>query len=316
MSDRELIRAHTIDQRRRGLEESTIDSRTRIVRHLSYWLGARGLLSATQEDIELFLDSRRLGAKRTRYTYISNLHVFYGWAVIAGYLDRDPTALIARPRIRPGLPRPIPDADLELALSMAYRDIRVMLTCAAYEGMRCCEIGRLVREDILDDRDPAILLARGKGDRPRVIPMHEKTWQALQLLPLPRSGPVLHWDDGRPLPAWKISQLGNDYLHGIGIDSTMHQLRHWFGTHLYRTSGHNLLLVRDLMGHSSITTTTIYADYDREGAPEAVQALEVKPTGGRSPTVSGERSLRGAASPGATSPEAGDPTERDRPTGT
>lgn len=272
-----MIRAHTIDQRRRGLEETTIDCRTRIVSHLATWVGARGVLTATTEDIEQFLDGRKIGRK-TRYTYISNLHVFYTWAATAGLIDQDPTVGIVRPRLRPGLPRPINDADLDLALVFARGDIRVMLSLAAYQGFRCIEIARLTREDVLDGREPPVILARGKGDKPRVIPLHDKVSDALRLLPLPRSGPVLHWPDGRPLPPWKVSQLGNEYLHGIGLDATMHQLRHWFGTTLYRTSGRDLLLVRDLMGHSSITTTTIYASYDRAGAATAVDALSVRPS--------------------------------------
>ena len=309
MSDGDLIRAHTLDQRRRGLAETTIDHRTRIVRHLSDWIGARGVLSATQDDIERFLDGRKLAAK-SRYVYISNLHVFFDWAVVAGHIDTDPTARIVRPKVRPGLPRPISDADLEIALNMAVGDIKVIVSLAAYEGMRCIEIARLRREDVLDDRDPPLLVARGKGDRPRVIPLHEKAWEALRLLPMPRSGPVLHWGDGTPLPAWKVSELGNEYLHAIGIDETMHQLRHWFGTNLYRSSNRDLLLVRDLMGHSSVTTTTVYAAYDREGAVDAVSQLAPSPAG-RSPTVRSVRSLRGAGGPGALSPEAPDSTERD-----
>jgi hypothetical protein len=36
-----------------------------------------------------------------------------------------------------------------------------------------------------------------------------------------------------------------------------------------------MLLVRDLMGHSSITTTTTYAQFDRTGAAEAIMALRL-----------------------------------------
>ena len=43
-----------------------------------------------------------------------------------------------------------------------------------------------------------------------------------------------------------------------------------------RTSGRDLLMVQDLMGHASMTTTTIYAAYDRAGAPEAVLALDAR----------------------------------------
>lgn len=310
----ELVKRHMRDQRRRGLAESTITNRIHMLQHLADWVGARGLLKATTEDIESFLDSRRIGMK-TRYTYISNLHSFYQWAVHVGELVADPTAMIVRPRVKNGLPRPISDRDLALALDMARGDIRVMICCAAYQGMRCIEIARLARTDILEDQSPPLIVARGKGDKPRPIPMHEHTWRALQMLPMPRSGPILHWDDGRPLQAWKVSQLGNEFLHGIGLDATMHRLRHWFGTSLYRTSGRDLLLVRDLMGHSSITTTTIYAAFDRDGAEGAVAALEVHPVPvrGRDPTIGVATALRGAGSRSVHTLQAPDATEGPNP---
>lgn len=270
--DTELIRAHTLDQRRRGLQESTIGTRRRMLTHLSGWVGEKGLLGVVTEDVELFLDGRRV-IRKTRYAYISNLHVFYQWAMFFGHIDSDPTAKITRPKIRQGIPRPISDVDLQLALSMARSDARVIIALAAYEGMRCIEIARLTREDILDDRHPPLIVARGKGDKPRLIPLHPAVAEALWSLPVPRSGPVLRWQDGSPLPPWKVSHLGNEYLHGIGIAATVHQLRHWFGTSLYRTSGKDLLLVRDMMGHSSITTTTVYAAFDRDDATQAVSAL-------------------------------------------
>lgn len=276
---RVLIRAHTLDQRRRGLQESTIDVRRRMVGHLAEHLAemnGRHLEEATVEDIEQFLDARKL-ARKTRYSYISNLHVFYQWAAHAGFVEKDPTELMVRPKYRQGLPRPISTADLELALNMASGpDVRVIIALGAYQGMRCIEIGRLTREDVLDQDGDKMIIARGKGDRPRVIPLHPQAEAALKALPMPKSGPVLHWGDGRELPAWKISQLGNDYLHAIGLDATMHRLRHWFGTTLYKTSGRDLLLVRDLMGHSSITTTTVYAAFDRAGAVDAVRLLSAR----------------------------------------
>jgi integrase/recombinase XerC len=59
-----------------------------------------------------------------------------------------------------------------------------------------------------------------------------------------------------------VSRIGCDYLNDLGIESTMHKLRHWFGTQTYRTSGHDLLLVKDLLGHARVTTTEGYPALD------------------------------------------------------
>jgi integrase/recombinase XerC len=269
MNDSELIRLHRRDQRRRGLAASSIDKRSRLLGHFADW--HPGLVDADAETVESFLDTLSL-KPRSRYTYLSNLHSFYSWAVHAGHTTVDPTVEIRRPKFAQGIPRPIPSADLGLALTMASPAVAVILACAAYAGMRCCEISRLCRDDIGDGLEPSIT-AHGKGDKSRFIPLHPELVAALEAHGLPRVGPVLRRGDGRPMPAWLVSQTANGYLHGLGIDATVHQLRHWFGTTLYRKSGHNLLLVRDLMGHASVTTTQVYAATDREGAYQAVAAL-------------------------------------------
>lgn len=271
METSELIRLHRLQLRRRGQTEGSIDKRLRSVRRLGEHLEPASVLEASSEDIETFLDTLPLKAK-SRYTYISHLHCFYGWAIDAGHTDCDPTVRIVRPKFPAGQPRPIPDEDLRVALELADPVERVILTAAAYAGMRCCEIARLARDDIGTGPEPHVR-AQGKGDKVRYIPLHPALAAALEVHGIPRTGPILRRVDGRPMPAWKVSHTANRYLHGIGIDATAHQLRHWFASKTYRTTGHNLLLVSKLLGHSSVITTQIYADVDRDGAYQAVAAL-------------------------------------------
>jgi len=46
-------------------------------------------------------------------------------------------------------------------------------------------------------------------------------------------------------------------LHGLGVETTLHSMRHFFGTEAVRLS-HDILLVRDILGHASVDTTQIY----------------------------------------------------------
>ena len=269
----ELIRLHRLDQRRHGLAESSIDKRVRLLGHLAARLDPAGLLDADTETLEAWLDTLPLKPK-TRYTYVSNLHSFYAWAVAAGHLEADPTASMARPKFPPGRPRPILDDDLAVALDMADPTTAVIVACAAYAGMRCCEIARLTRSDVILGGE-GHLWAHGKGGKSRQIPLHPELAAILDRFGMPRSGPILRTGAGRPWTAWKVSQHMNGYLHGLGIEATAHQLRHWFATKLFKTSGHNLLLVSELLGHASIITTQIYAATDREGAYAAVAGLAV-----------------------------------------
>lgn len=283
MDDQHLIRLYSRDQARRGLAESTITARERHFRLLARWLAGKPLDAATRTDIEAFLDTRRL-SPRARCRWISDLHCFYNWALLEELVTADPTVRIGRPKLTKLLPRPIGTDDLNAALELAPRVLRCILLLAAYEGMRCIEIARLVREDILDTMEPAVLIARGKGSKARVLPIHPDVWRALQTLPMPRSGRIFRRANGDPMPSWEISRAGNGFLHDLGLDATVHQLRHWFGSETYRTSGHDLLLVRDLLGHAAVTTTEGYAAFDRAGAAEAVRALTAQKSF-RTPTV-------------------------------
>lgn len=275
MDDRNLIRLYSRDQIRRGLAASTVESRAGNLHLFVVWLNGKPLLEVGRRDIEAFLDARNLGA-RARYRWISDLHCLYRFALDEDYTTVDPTTRISRPRLPKLLPRPISSDDLAAAVELAPRVMRCVLLLAAYEGMRCVEISRLCREDILDTMEPGVLLARGKGAKLRALPIHPDVWHALRALPLPRSGFVFRRPDGRPMSAADVSHAGNDYLHDLGLDATVHQLRHWFGTELYARSAHDLLLVRDLLGHSSIATTEGYAAFDRTGAAAAVYKLTTR----------------------------------------
>ncbi|HEY2303252.1 MAG TPA: tyrosine-type recombinase/integrase [Acidimicrobiales bacterium] len=269
----ELIRLHRLEMQRQGLAAGSIAKRRQLLAHFAAWLEPVGLLEADSERIQVFLDGRAINPK-SRYAYVSHLHTFYAWAIRAGWASVDPTIDIQRPKFAPGQPRPIDGAELRQALEAADPVTAVILAAAAYAGMRCCEIARMGRHDLRAGPQPLISV-QGKGGKTRLVPLHPELAAALERHGIPRTGPVLRRADGRPLAAWEVSHRANQYLHGLGISATAHQLRHWFGTQTYRTSRHDLLLVASLMGHSSVTTTQIYAAFDRDGAYAAVAALAV-----------------------------------------
>lgn len=279
-------------QGRRGLTRATIDGRDRSLRLFFHWLG-RCLLTATPKDVDNFLDQRDLGA-RARYKYLSDFHCFYQWTMrqeIPG--AQDPTLRIDRPKLHAGLPRPIGDDDLDMALRMADTRMRAMLLTAHLAGARCIEIARLEREDVCDTYDPPVILLHGKGDKDRVVPLHDELATALRVLPMPRAGRVFRSPTGRPLTAngvsWEICQ----YLHTLGISDTAHSLRHWFGTHFYAATK-DLRVTQEMMGHASPTTTAIYTRWSVSDAVDGVRRLS-SPSGERRGEVRGERrgELRG-----------------------
>ena len=248
--------------RRRNLSPGTIEKRASVARRLSDHAGV-ALIETSTDAIESWLDSRTT-SPRTRYTDISHVSAFFVWAIRDGIVDHDPTVRIDRPKVRNGLPRPIGNDDLRRALFMAPdAKMRALLLLASLGGLRCAEIAGLTGADFND----GMMLVHGKGGRDRVVPVHPRVADAVRAHRSSPHGPLF---DLSPV---KVSHAIRRHLHDCGVIASAHQLRHWFATSLYETSGHDLRMVQELLGHSSPTTTAIYTSWSRTMAGPAVDAL-------------------------------------------
>lgn len=257
----------------RNLRAATIFQRRCCISRLRRFLGERDLLDATATDIVDHVN--RPLSPEGRATEISHIRQFYAWAVDEGLLDTSPAARLRRPRLPRRLPRPMDQAGLLKAIHLADDRVGPWLWLAAYAGLRCREIAYLRREDVLDHNDPPmILVVDGKGGGQRLIPMADELLAEYQTWPKPTSGWLFPRLDGRPgpTPPHRISQLGNEHLRACGVDATMHQARHLFGTTVYRETK-DLRLVQELLGHASPNTTAGYAAWSPADAAAAVAGL-------------------------------------------
>jgi integrase/recombinase XerC len=266
-----LLNEYRLHMQRRGMLDSSIACRLARLRSVERAVGS--LVELDTEQIEQFLDRRNIGA-RTRYGWLSHLHCFYTWAFDRHYIDEDPTRTIIRPRLRRTLPRPIHDRDLMTAIQLAPSGLRAMLLLAAFSGLRCAEIARLERGDVLESWEPPMLRIRGKGDIERMVPLHPDVWASLRLAGLPHTGRVFRRPRGGGWSPALLSRHVAVYFDDIGIDATAHQLRHWFATRTYAASL-DLRVTQELLGHASPTTTAIYTQFSQPAAAEAVFALNL-----------------------------------------
>lgn len=267
----QLLEQFVAHQRARGLMATTIVLRSGHLRRFDRWLDPTTITDATVADIRAFLETRSWDDS-TRYVFISHLHAFYRWAVREGIVQFDPTEFIERPRLRPGLPRPISDDALAYLIAQATGRMRSWLLLGAFAGLRCVEIAGLQRSDVVEVAK--YLRVMGKGRKERVVPLHPFILVSLQGLPMPRVGPLYRMEDGRPMTAHRVSQCANRWIREMGVNATMHQLRHWFGTHTYGEC-RDVLAVAGLMGHSNTATTSIYAKFSDRVAQAAVFGLSV-----------------------------------------
>jgi integrase len=265
-------------QRRRGLRSGTITTRRNRVRQLARWLGdPERVCTAKEPEVLDFLGGCSL-SPRSRGAYLSSLHAFYRWAVREGLVTSDPTEAIDRPRLHRLLPRPVATEELELGLAYADPLLRCWLLAAAYAGLRCQEIAYLSREDVLDwVEDPVIRVSEegAKGGNERMVPLHLDLLCALRTHGLPRAGYLFTRRGSSPYPPYEVSHKIAGHFHDLGSSATAHQLRHWFGSEIYRLTK-DLRLVQELMGHASPQTTAGYAKLDWSSA-SIVRTLSVGP---------------------------------------
>ena len=138
-------------------------------------------------------------------------------------------------------------------------------------GMRREELANVKLSDI--DLSTGIVTVYGKGNKIRQVPMGETTLEDLKrYLPLRRKltedkgtatqNLVLN-RDGLPLSVRSIDRLVRKFGRLGGLDFTPHTLRHSFATHLLE-NGADLLLIKEILGHSSLSTTQKYTHVTAE----------------------------------------------------
>lgn len=277
------LTAHLSWLRLRRLSEDTIRLRTVAMGSVGLHAG-KPLLEVTAADLDRWdeaLGSAGGGRRGTgglsdssRATYIHQVRTFYAWAVAHEHLEKDPSGRLMAPKLARPKPRPISEADLRMAVLSAPARIRPWLELAGWAGFRAREISLLTRDAIRDDLPEPIVYADGKGRRERAVPLAPRVWAALVEHGLPDESYVFPRLDGElgPIPPYVVSRLCSEHLHGIGVPCTLHQLRHRFLTQIYRSTK-DIRMVQELAGHSSPTTSSIYADFDHDACVAAVSRL-------------------------------------------
>lgn len=227
-------------------------------------------LEVTTEMLVDFMGNRAW-ADNTRATWRASLSGFFKWASGMGHLPTNPAAMLATVRVPHGTPKPATDAALEHAAARLDLRTGLMLELGRRAGLRCMEIATLRREHVMTEtvtvktkkgkKKQRVLYAlriTGKGGKTRTIPIAEDL--GLKLLAL-QPGPIFKGRIGGHVSAAYVSKLLSSVLPD-GV--TGHKLRHRFATDAYRNSGHNILAVKQLLGHSSVATTQVYAEVSND----------------------------------------------------
>lgn len=162
---------------------------------------------------------------------------------------------------------------------MAVRN-RLIIEMALGTGLRVSEIANLKLEDIhIRKGQNSLTVNNGKGNKDRVVGFNNKLKVLVQeyLDYKSSNSPYLFPSErGEKMTRYGIGRVFKTMASKACLDSkhSIHTLRHTYATNLYKASSYNLRMVQKQLGHSSITTTTVYSDVLNQDLTDALENLK------------------------------------------
>ena len=264
------------------LSDNTLQSYKRDLKQFRKYLEACELHynRVKEEDIKDYIkELQEQGKKASSISRcIASIRSFYQFVLKRKKIKVDPTANIQSPKIEKRVPSVLTSKEVELLLDQpkdvdlkGIRD-KAMLEFAYATGMRVTEIISLNIEDV--NLDEGYVVCKN-GMKQRNIPLGTMSLSALKEYIEEARDILIKSDDEKALFVnvngqrltrqgfWKIIKYYKEQAH-ITKDITPHVLRHSFATHLLQ-NGADLKSIQTMLGHSDISSTQIYMQFQDEG---------------------------------------------------
>lgn len=261
----------------RDASYNTQISYERDLRKLKEYLANQGI-TKVQEVRETSLNSYVLflekegKAASTVSRYIASWKGFFEYCLRQGIISVDPADRLKPPKVEKKFPQILTIQETQSLMEgpdvqcdKGVRD-RAMLELLYATGIRVSELLSLKVEDMNLGMEYVICHEKSKD---RIIPFGSAAKEALTVyLEKTRGNMVGEGDNeylfvncsGKPMSRQGFWKLLKKYAKNAGIqaDITPHTLRHSFAAHLV-ANGADLKSVQEMLGHSDISTTQVYA---------------------------------------------------------
>ncbi|MDQ2638921.1 MAG: tyrosine-type recombinase/integrase [Actinomycetota bacterium] len=229
--------------------------------------------SATAIEIQRWIVANPQWSDGTACTYFGYLRAWYKWLQINDHRLDDPTIKVGSPRWPDRTPRPVSDNGvMRLLLARMHHRTRVMILLAILAGLRVSEIAK-VRGEHIDVTVPSIWVA-GKNRKARTLPLHPLLVEAAATMPTHGYWfPANATRPGEHVLGKSVSHIISLVMRRAEVAGTPHKLRHWFGTTLLH-DGADLLTVKELLRHASVSTTQVYVQIPDARRHDAIALLD------------------------------------------
>ena len=245
---------------------------------LESYLAGQGITDVTRVSVttlqSYILYMERSGfASATVSRNIASIKAFFHFLFRKGYIKEDISEDLKAPKIEKKLPEILTTEEvnrlLEQPRGASPKDLRdrAMLELLYATGIRVSELISLNMSDV--NLQVGYIMCRD-ARKERVVPFGAPAKRALgeyiknarPMMIADQSSDVLFTNcSGQPMSRQGFWKLVKYYARKAGItsDITPHTLRHSFAAHLVE-NGADLRSVQEMLGHSDISTTQIYAN--------------------------------------------------------
>ncbi|MCL5036744.1 MAG: tyrosine recombinase XerC [Chloroflexi bacterium] len=237
--------------------------------HFDTGLTLDGFDERTIREFLTFLKVERNYSPRALNRKIASLKGYFRFLESEGYITRSPLAYMKSVKTPRSLPKALTHDETEKLLESAgggedpftaSRD-RAILELFYATGLRLSELVLLNTDDI--DFGNRIAKVTGKGNKQRLVILNDSAIialkQYLDLRPVSGDNAVFLNNKKSRLSRRGIAVIFKKYVKKSGLTkkASPHTLRHTFATHMLE-GGSDLVTLKELLGHVSLSTTQIY----------------------------------------------------------
>lgn len=284
----------TLLQKQKNYSQNTIRAYENDLSCFAQWLKNQGITSAaaigdlTLAQLRSFWALRRsesITAQSMRRGQ-SAMRGLFRFAMRSRIISNNPAQLMESPKRKRPLPKALEESDLNVLLNapdretaMGLRDLAI-LELLYGSGLRVAEVADLKINDI--DIEEGSARVTGKGNKERIVPVTPAACRAVKNYlghRRPSDSQSQHSNVlfinrlGTPLTTRSIARMINKYVRqqAMLMNITPHQLRHSFATHLLN-NGADIRAVQEMLGHTNLSTTQIYARISKERLMQSYRA--------------------------------------------
>lgn len=232
----------------------------------------------------LDLTERQIG-KRSIKRKMSSLKSFYAWMYLQKKVDSDPFEYVHSPKATHALPDFFFEKEIDALLTanekrtdkLKDRDQALLMLMFA-SGLRASEVVNLTFNQV--DFDNRIMKVSGKGNKDRLVPFTNSAKEAMLNYINGLRKDLLKEDTkyiflnskGNKMTVRGLEYILDEIEAKTGLYGKIHphMLRHSFATKMLNR-GADLRTIQELLGHSSIETTSIYTHVAYENMKETYE---------------------------------------------